>query len=115
MRNIYFENMLFDGKWENYIVTFEEPLFMDIGNMEYLTEIVFLPRNDDNFIHLGDTYELFYQDGLRGWVSLGKKIANTPYLHYKDIPENSLLWLHNISRGKEERPFYLENGKQIFP
>ncbi len=115
MRNISYEKMIFDGKWENYIVTFEEPLFMDIGNMEYLTEIVFLPRNDDNFIHLGDTYELFYQDGLRGWVSLGKKIANTPYLHYKDIPENSLLWLHNISRGKEERPFYLENGKQIFP
>ena len=76
--------------------------------------MVYIPRNDDNFIHLGDTYELFYQNGLKGWMSLGKQVADTTFLLYENIPENALLWLHNLNRGKEERPFFIDEGEQIF-
>lgn len=113
-RNEY-EKMIFDGKWDEYAVIINSPLFFDIGSVENTTSMVFIPRTDDNFIHLGDSYELFYQNGVKGWVSLGKQKADTTYLRYKNIPNNSILWLHNLTRGKEERPFYMKNGKQIFP
>lgn len=77
--------------------------------------MVLVPKNDDNFIHLGDAYELFYHNGVKDWVSLGKTVADTTYLYYRNIPDNSLLRLHNLTRGKEERPFYMKNGRQIFP
>lgn len=36
-----------------------------------ISKIVFAPRNDDNFVWPGDSYELFYQNGVNGWESLG--------------------------------------------
>lgn len=110
-----YEKRMFDGKWESYIVINNDSLFLDIGKIESLSGMIFLPRNDDNFIHLGDTYELFYHNGVKDWVSLGKTVADATYLYYRNIPENSLLWLHNSTRGKEERPFYMKNGRQVFP
>lgn len=73
-----------------------------------------MPRNDDNFIRLGDQYELFYQDGFRGWISLGRQVASELTLHYDNIPKNSVLWLRNLSRGREETVFRNEDGRQVF-
>lgn len=92
-----------------------EQLIIDLGAIYPVKELVWMPRNDDNFIHLGDMFELFYQNGIKGWVSLGKQIADSTYLSYENVPDNALLWLHNCTRGKEERPFYYKDGKQIFP
>ena len=66
---------------------------------------MFVPRNDDNFITPGNSYELFYQDGVMGWRSLGKQIATTYELIHTNIPEGALLWLRNLTRGKEEQIF----------
>lgn len=115
MYNSSYEKRMFDGKWESYTVINKDSLFLDIGTIESLTGMVLVPKNDDNFIHLGDAYELFYHNGVKDWVSLGKTVADTTYLYYRNIPENSLLRLHNLTRGKEERPFYMKNGRQIFP
>lgn len=107
-------NLIHDGDWVTYIELLNEPYFIDLGEVVNLTEMVYIPRNDDNFIHLDDTYELFYQNGVKGWISLGKQVADTTFLLYKNIPENALLWLHNLNRGKEERPFFIDEGEQIF-
>ena len=87
-----------------------EKLIFDFGKNIYLDSILFIPRNDDNFIHFGDEYELFYHAGAKGWKSLGRQKANSNSLYYDNIPQNSVLWLHDHTRGKEERCFYLLNG-----
>lgn len=91
-----------------------EKLIFDFGSPIPIKQILFIPRNDDNYIHTGDNYELFYHGGVDGWVSLGKKRAEGIELHYKNVPNNTLLWLHNWTRGQEEQVFYYQNGKQIF-
>lgn len=86
----------------------------DLGKEVVIDRIVYMPRNDDNFIRIGDVYELYYQDGTNGWVLLGRQIANSAYLTYSNVPGNALLYLHNITRGREEFPFYMKEGKQVF-
>lgn len=92
-----------------------DALILEYGKARRITKLLIVPRNDDNYIHPGDLYELFFHDGINGWSSLGEKVATTNYLIYKNIPQNSILWLHNRTRGIEERPFYLKDGKQYFP
>ena len=75
--------------------------------------IDFYPQNDANFILPGDTYELFYQDGTNGWVSLGRKPATGATVDFL-APDNVLLWLRDITQGKEEQVFIYENGRQYF-
>ncbi len=76
--------------------------------------IVYAPRNDDNYVSPGDVYELFYQDGVNGWESLGVKTAEDWYLEYDNVPAGALLWLHNHTKGVEEQAFRWDNGSQIF-
>lgn len=75
-------------------------------------KIVFSPRNDNNDVFCGDTYELFYWN--KRWKSLGKTKAKSYPLIFNNVPDNALLLLHNHSRGKEERIFTYENGRQIW-
>ena len=80
-----------------------------------IQSIVWTPKNDDNFIRAGDIYELFYQGGTDGWVSLGRQKAITNRLVYDNVPNNALLWLHNYMRGREEEVFIVdEKGEQVF-
>lgn len=93
----------------------DKTLVFDLKEDYPIGKIVFVPRNDDNFIHPGDTYELFYQDGVRGWKSLGKQIAEGCVLEYTNIPQGALLWLRDLTRGREEQLFVLtEMGEQVF-
>ena len=74
----------------------------------------YLPRNDDNFIKEGELYELFYWDNNQ-WNSLGKQTGTSKqYLEYTNAPLNSLFWLRNLTKGKEERIFTYENGEQVW-
>lgn len=106
-----------DDDWVSYYnaQTRGKPLIYDFGKPVEINSIVYIPRNDDNFIRIGDMYELFYQDGIEGWISLGKQKANTYYLIYNNVPDNTVLWLCNHTRGKEERVFYYKDKEQIFP
>ncbi|WP_369863942.1 hypothetical protein [Heminiphilus faecis] len=110
-------NLINDDDWSSFYMSDRngEKLIFDFGKNIYLDSILFIPRNDDNFIHFGDEYELFYHAGAnKGWKSLGRQKANSNSLYYDNIPQNSVLWLHDHTRGKEERCFYLLNGQQVF-
>lgn len=88
---------------------------IDFGKEVYIDRIVYTPRNDDNFIRIGDTYELRYQEGSKGWIHLDKQNATTDTLIFDKVPKGALLHLRNLNRGKEEKVFYINNGKQTFP
>ena len=77
-----------------------------------LSEVVVLPASDGNGVYPGDTYELFYYD-LAGWKSLGKRVATEYFLDYEDVPTGALFWLHNWSRGQEERVFTVDDEGKI--
>ncbi len=81
---------------------------------ESVHSIVFIPRNDDNFIRVGDEYELFYNSGTSEWISLGTQEAASFVLTYDNVPKNALLWLKNKTRGREEQVFTYENNRQRF-
>ena len=54
-----------DGGWG--AVEFDEP--------QQISEVRFLPRNDDNFIRKGEQYELYYWDGGR-FASIARMKGN---------------------------------------
>lgn len=78
-----------------------------------VSRICFLPRNDMNSIQPGNEYELYYW-GQNQFNSLGRKTATDTLIFYDNVPEGSLLLLHNLTGGKEERIFTWENGKQVW-
>ncbi|MDR0334249.1 MAG: hypothetical protein LBI15_12415 [Dysgonamonadaceae bacterium] len=78
-----------------------------------VSTIVFATQNDGNCIIPGFVYELLIWQNNE-WKPLGAKEATKDYLKYNDIPENALLWLRCYTRGREERIFTVENGKQIW-
>lgn len=87
---------------------------MDLGKPVEIDCLEYMPRNDDNFIAPGDTYELFYHAGAKGWKSLGMQQADTTYLDW-EVPDNALFWLRDLTRGREEHIFFMQNGEQKFP
>ena len=84
----------------------------DMGRPTAVGSIGFAPRNDDNAVNSRDSYELFWWDG--GWKSLGVRTASSDTLVYENVPEHALLWLRDLTRGREERPFTYENGRQVW-
>ena len=100
----------------NYLSNFEinQPngnwVGMDMGKPIKVSFVSVSPRSDDNDICPDNEYELFYFDGSL-WRSLGYRLADSNSLHYDELPLNTLLWLRNYTRGKNERPFIVfENG-----
>lgn len=117
--NIHRKNLVLfsDGIWDSFYMSAKEgeKLTFDFGRLFNLKQMVVIPRNDDNYIRQGDTYELYCHYGKRGWQLIGRKKAETDSVIFSGVPSNSLLWLHNPYRGNEERPFFMEKGKQVFP
>lgn len=87
---------------------------VDLGKPVAIDKVCFLPRSDDNFIRGGEEYELCYWDGR--WVSLGRQTGDrwSQELIFENVPDNALLLLHDLTRGKEERIFTYEGGRQIW-
>lgn len=85
---------------------------VDLHKSVRIGAISFAPRNDDNAIVSTDTYELFYWKD--NWRSLGRKSSESDSLVYDNVPKNALLWLRDITKGREERPFTYENNRQIW-
>lgn len=111
-------NYMTDGDILSYYQSKEqnrEPITVDLKKECRVDRIHIVPRNDDNFIRPGDEYELFYQNGAEGWISLGRQTAVTDRLKYDRIPSGAVLWLRDLSRGREEQLFILkEHGEQFF-
>jgi hypothetical protein len=100
-KSTYFATRFPSGNW----------LGMDFGKPVVINKIRYLPRNDGNTIEVGDEYELFYWKDA--WQSLGVQKAKQQYLKYS-VPAHALLWLKNKTKGKEERIFTYEHGKQVW-
>jgi len=71
------------------------------------------PYDETNLIKIGDSYLLSCWDGS-GWKELGSKTATEKVISFDNIPENGLLLLQDLSRGKQERPFTYTDGAQYF-
>ncbi len=97
--------------WTNY-KSEDSDLIFNVESMETVNNIFFVPRNDDNYVMPGEEYELFYFDSC-GWRSLGKKVAKNFHVDFY-APGNAVLWLRNLTKGREEQVFIWRNGKQIF-
>ena len=106
---------VFDGDILTYFSAKESGAWagLKFNRPQRVTHIRYWLRNDDNSIREDDNYELFYWDE-NSWISAGRQTAVDTLLHYHQIPSGTLYWLRNHTRGKEERPFTYENGKQIF-
>lgn len=93
-----------DGEHSWVGMAFNEPVKMKT--------LFYYARGDGNAIEPYDTYELLYwNDG--GWNSLGRKIPGKPWIEY-DAPAEALLLLRDLTKGKDERIFTYENGRQVW-
>lgn len=94
------------GAYPNITFRVKEP--------QVVTHLRIAPLNEDNGIAIGDTYALFYwREGE--WQEIETKIAEYNHLYYNSLSVNGLYWLKNLSRGKEELPFFIDkNGAQSF-
>lgn len=87
---------------------------LDFSKAVTVQKLMFIPRNDDNFIRIGDEYELCFYNGDAGWTSLGKQLAKENYLLYA-VPRNAVFWLKDLTRGQEEKLFiYQEDGQTFY-
>ena len=98
-----FETLSADGGWVG----------MDFGKPARPSKITYLGRGDGNNIEKGDLYELsYFKNG--GWHSLGQKIATAGHLDFDGVPKNALLYLRDLTKGREDRIFTYENGQQVW-
>lgn len=86
---------------------------LDLGARKAVGRIAYSPRNRDNFVRSGDTYELFVCEGGE-WKSAGTQVAQSDSLLYHDIPLDAFLLLKNHTRGVDERIFEYKDGRQKF-
>lgn len=76
-------------------------------------KIMYTPRNRDNFVRKGDTYELLVcQNGQ--WISKGIQKSTSDSIVYQGIPKQALLLLRNHTRGVAERIFEYKDGTQFY-
>lgn len=101
----------FDDDWLSYF-EINKPnggwVGVDFGKKISVEYIRIVPRGDDNDIHPGDEYELRFWDG-KMWITLDIRKATDNYLLYNNIPEGALLWIHNRTRGWDERVFIMRD------
>ncbi len=95
----------------NLLTYFESPvddawIGIELKESMSIQKIRYLERNDLNDIYENNEYELLYWDNE--WKSLGKQVADTTYLEYKNVKEDVLLWLKNNTTGNEERIFTID-------
>ena len=103
-------NLVFDGNMETYVT--DKWIGLDFGEPKKIEEIRYAFRNANNRINVGDVYQLFYYDN--GWMYLETKKAVYNFLEFKNVPSGTMYWLRNITKGKEELPFFYKNDKQYF-
>lgn len=98
-----------------FFTSSEQPgwIGLDLNTPRQIGSISYTPRNDDNFVRVGDKYELFYFSA-DGWKSLGVKVAEESKLIYDNAPSHALYWLRDLTRGNEEQVFTYNDNKQIF-
>lgn len=92
-----------DGQWVG----------IRLDNPSKVGRLRFIARNDGNTIEKGDLYVLCYWNNCQ-WNEVERKVATGDFLTIKNVPADGLYILHDLTKGKEERLFTYENGKQIW-
>ena len=82
----------------------------DFGKGIKPSHIVFLPRNDDNDVTPGHTYELAYYSAGKE-ISVGSIVAESNSITFENIPAGTIYILHDLTAGSEERIFTYEENK----
>jgi hypothetical protein len=85
---------------------------LDFGIKRNIIKVLCTPRNDKNHIIVGNEYELFYWDD--SFKSLGKQIAQKPFLSYDNVPPKGLFLLKCHTEGTEERIFTFKDNHQVW-
>lgn len=105
-----YENF-FDGnpetfaRWKRLGIDFQSPIC--------ITQIRLLPRTAINIIEPKCNYQLLYFKNNQ-WIKHKNITSEYNYLDIDSIPANTIYWLRNLDKGKEELPFFYKNCKQIF-
>lgn len=87
-------------------------IVLEVKSDTEINYLFLLPHNDDNFVVPGEEYELEYFT-RDGWKSLGRKTATGFSVEF-EAPRNAVLWLRNLTKGKEEQIFICRDGRQLF-
>lgn len=86
---------------------------MDFKLPVCITRIRLLSRTALNMIESGHRYRLLYfKDG--NWIEHQTLVSEYNYLDFDSVPAGTVYWLRNLDKGKEELPFFYEDGQQIF-
>ncbi len=75
-----------------------------------IASVGFTPPNLDSFIVEGHEFELFYCD--KYWKSAGKARAEADSVVFHNVPENCLMTLRNLTRGRHEYIFTCHESGQ---
>lgn len=105
-----------DGDWDSYYASSQRKdawIGYDLGAPQWIHKIRFCPRNDTNIIIPGMTYMLSYWND-KEWVRVGVKKATDRHLTFEKVPAGALFWVHCVNSGREESPFIIVNGEQVF-
>lgn len=110
----------FDGDW---LTNCETPdngeadniwVGMEMQVPEQVSFVRIIPRSDDNDIHPGDEYELRWWNNHTGrWEVSERRTATDNTLKYEGVPAGALLWLHNYTRGWDERAFLIDDRGNV--
>ncbi|MDE7373776.1 MAG: discoidin domain-containing protein, partial [Odoribacter sp.] len=88
-------------------------LTIDMGRPVSLSKVECLLRNDGNAVWPGHWYELLYHDGTE-WCSLGEKEAEERWVEFDRVPSGALLWLRDLTEGRQERIFTVTDNQVRF-
>ncbi|WET69020.1 hypothetical protein [Sphingobacterium sp.] len=89
-------------------------LTLRLNEPQIVSKIRLAALNANNGIVKNDIYMLYIYDHGK-WIPIAKQAAKFNYLRYENLSYNALYWLKNLSTGKEELPFTIDNnGEQHF-
>jgi hypothetical protein len=64
------------------------------------------------WVKAGQEYELFFWDD--GWQSIAKSTAEDTLVNFGSTPSKALYWLQPVGSKRDERPFTIEAGTQVW-
>lgn len=78
----------------------------------FVDSVTIIPRNDGNHVVKGHLYRLDYYDEDR-LIPIKTKIAKSDEICFENVPTNTLLILHDLTSGYEERFFSIDDNNSL--
>ncbi len=91
----------------------DEHCILHIDCSDEVKALYLVPANDDNYVVPAQEYELLYFAGRDGWKSAGRKVSAGFSVNF-EAPPGAVLWLRNLTKGREEQIFVWHGGRQLF-